>query len=244
MKASGFNAIGGDMSGGGAVSPKADDGTNVYLITIDNRNSDMVYIDGNEYQPVNHTSAVSNDTNLYVYLTGTKHIIKVGENVVNYHFDSTTFSECKDDDKDHLCDVCNTTLSEHSGGEATCKVKAVFDYCDSECGELDSTNHNLKKISAKDATVTEKGNKGYWHCKDCDKYFADESGTNEIYLDDTVIPKLPPDIIDGKGQTVTKGEKKKLTFRSNASFSDFIRVELDGKTLDKKIIPSKKEIQL
>ena len=116
MKASGFNAIGGDMSGGGAVSPKADDGTNVYLITIDNRNSDMVYIDGNEYQPVNHTSAVSNDTNLYVYLTGTKHIIKVGENVVNYHFDSTTFSECKDDDKDHLCDVCNTTLSEQSGG--------------------------------------------------------------------------------------------------------------------------------
>ena len=32
----------------------------------------------------------------------------------------------------------------------------------------------------------------------------------------------------------TEGEKKELTFKSNAAFSDFIRVELDGKTLDEK----------
>ena len=58
--------------------------------------------------------------------------------------------------------------------------------------------------------------------------------TGEITVDDTVISKLSPEIIEGKGQSITAGEKKELTFKSNAAFSDFIRVELDGKTLDEK----------
>ena len=124
--------------------------------------------------------------------------------------------------------------NEHAGGVATCIDLAICDTCGEEYGELDSTNHNLEKISATDATVTETGNTEYWHCLDCDKYFADENATNEIKLDDTVISKLPPEIIEGKGQSITAGEKKELTFKSNAAFSDFIRVELDGKTLDEK----------
>ena len=136
--------------------------------------------------------------------------------------------------KDHICDICGATLSEHSGGEATCTNKAICEYCGNEYGELDSTNHNLEKIPAKAATVTEVGNKEYWHCKNCGKYFADENGKNEIELANTVIAKLPPEITEGKEQSVTEGEKKELAFRSNAAFSDFIRVELDGKTLDEK----------
>ena len=136
--------------------------------------------------------------------------------------------------KDHICDVCGATLSEHTGGTATCVAKAVCEYCGEEYGELDSTNHNLEKISAKAATVTETGNEEYWHCLDCGKYFADENGKNEIELADTVTQKLPPEIIEGKGQSITVGEKKELTFRSNAAFSDFIRAQLDGKTLDEK----------
>ena len=139
-----------------------------------------------------------------------------------------------DENKDHLCDICGATLSEHTGGEATCRGKAVCEYCGEDYGEFDSTNHNLEKISAKAATVTETGNEEYWHCLDCGKYFADENGTNEIKLDDTVTQKLPPEIIEGKGQNITVGEKKALTFRSNAAFSDFIRVQLDGKNLDEK----------
>ena len=139
-----------------------------------------------------------------------------------------------DENKDHLCDICGATLSEHTGGEATCINKAVCEYCGKEYGELDSTNHNLEKISAKAATVTETGNEEYWHCKDCGKYFADENGENEIELADTVTQKLPPEIIEGKGQSITVGEKKELTFRSNAAYSDFIRARLDGKTLDEK----------
>ena len=124
--------------------------------------------------------------------------------------------------------------NEHAGGVATCTELAICDTCGEPYGELDSTNHNLEKISAKPATVTETGNREYWHCLDCDKFFADANGEKKIELTDTVIAKLPPEIIEGKGQSITAGEKKELTFKSNAAFSDFIRVELDGKTLDEK----------
>ena len=124
--------------------------------------------------------------------------------------------------------------NEHAGGTATCTAKAICDTCGEKYGELDSANHDLEKIPAKDATVTATGNKEYWHCTDCGKYFADEKGKTEIKLADTVIAKLPPEIIEGKRQSVTEGEQKELTFRSNAAFSDFICAQLDGKTLDEK----------
>ena len=139
--------------------------------------------------------------------------------------------------------------SNHTGGteirdakDATCTEEGYTGdtYCIG-CGEKISTGtaikmsaHNLEKIPAKDATVTATGNKEYWHCKDCKKYFSDAAGTNEITLDDTVISKLPPEIIEGKGQSITAGENKELSFTSNAAFSDFIRAQLDGKTLDEK----------
>lgn len=135
------------------------------------------------------------------------------------------------------CTVDGCSVSESgdcAGGKATCTSKAICEYCGNEYGELDINNHNLEKIPAKAATVTETGNKEYWCCKDCGKYFADENGTNEIQLSDTVITKLSPEIIEGKGQSITAGEKKELTFKSNAAFGDFIRAQLDGKTLDEK----------
>lgn len=138
--------------------------------------------------------------------------------------------------------VCNERLKNTEIAVFLCRKlldfsrvsKAVCEYCGEEYSELDSTNHNLEKISAKDATVTETGNTEYWHCKDCGKYFADENGEKEIELADTVIAKLPPEIIDGIGQSITEGEKKELSFTSNAAFSDFIRFELDDKTIDEK----------
>ncbi|HCX92325.1 MAG TPA: hypothetical protein DGZ34_06610 [Lachnospiraceae bacterium] len=152
------------------------------------------------------------------------------------------------------CEYCGAEYGEldssnHTGGteirgakDATCTEEGYTGdtYCKG-CGAklsigtaINMLDHNLEKISAKDATVTETGNTEYWQCKDCGKYFADENGTDEIALDDTVISKLPPEIIEGKGQSITAGEKKELTFKSNAAFSDFIRARLDGKTLDEK----------
>ena len=46
--------------------------------------------------------------------------------------------------------------------------------------------------------------------------------------------KLPPKITAGDGAAVTQGEKNELTFTSDASFADFLRVELDGTALDEK----------
>ena len=51
---------------------------------------------------------------------------------------------------------------------------------------------------------------------------------------ESTIATLPPEIIKGKGQSIVAGENKELSFTSNAAFSDFLRVELDGKTLDEK----------
>ena len=100
--------------------------------------------------------------------------------------------------------------------------------------EIAMLEHKLTLVEAKDATVTEQGNIKYYYCENCGKYFADVAGTKEISLSETVIQKLPPEIIEGNNATVNNGEKKSLTFRSNAAFADFIRVELDGKTLDEK----------
>ena len=100
--------------------------------------------------------------------------------------------------------------------------------------EIAMLEHKLTLVEAKDATVTEQGNIKYYYCENCGKYFADVAGTKEISLSEAVIQKLPPEIIEGNNATVNNGEKKSLTFRSNAAFADFIRVELDGKTLDEK----------
>ena len=81
------NAIGG---GKGQSAETPTDGSNdVYLLTIANPDSKTVYIDGAEYAPVNHTAADSTDTNLYAYLTGEEHTVKVGNETIIYTYNST-----------------------------------------------------------------------------------------------------------------------------------------------------------
>ena len=146
-----------------------------------------------------------------------------------------TISEHKDADNNHICDYCNKKISDHSGGTATCIAKAVCEICKESYGSLDPNNHaDLKHIDAKAATAAEEGNIEYWHCGDCNKYFSDAAATKEITKAATVTAKLPPQITAGDGAAVTQGEKKELTFTSDASFADFLRVELDGTALEEK----------
>ena len=49
--------------------------------------------------------------------------------------------------------------------------------------------HPAEKTEAVDATCTEDGNKEYWYCSVCEKYFSDENCTDEITEADTVIAK-------------------------------------------------------
>ena len=56
------------------------------------------------------------------------------------------------------------------------------------------TSHILKKTEAKDATCTEDGNKEYWTCEHCGKYFLSDDTNPEtataVELSETVIPAL------------------------------------------------------
>ena len=121
-----------------------------------------------------------------------------------------------------------TCMEEGYTGDTHCKGCGAMLSAGSSKNKL---KHDLVKTPAKDATAAETGNDEYWQCIVCDKYFSDENGTNEITLDDTITQKLPPEIIKGKGQSLIEGEKKALSFTSNAAYSDFIRVELDGSEL-------------
>ena len=137
------------------------------------------------------------------------------------------------------CDVTDNAgkkgYAEHSGGKATCKAQAVCEICGDSYGSLDPNNHtDLKHIDAKAATAAEEGNIAYWYCDGCNKYFSDAAATKEITKAATVTAKLPPKITAGDGAAVTQGEKKELTFTSDASFADFVCVELDGTALEEK----------
>ena len=137
------------------------------------------------------------------------------------------------------CDVTDNAgkkgYAEHSGGKATCTQNAVCEICKESYGSPDPNNHtDLKHIDAKAATAAEEGNIAYWYCDGCKKYFSDAAATKEITKAATVTAKLPPKITAGDGAAVTQGEKKELTFTSDASFADFVRVELDGTALEEK----------
>ena len=71
----------------------------------------------------------------------------------------------KDVNKDHFCDVCNTKISEHIGGIATCIAKAVCTECGMEYGEIDSQNHDILHHESKAATCTQIGWEAYDTCK-------------------------------------------------------------------------------
>ena len=143
--------------------------------------------------------------------------------------------ECANDNCDVTDNAGKNGYAEHSGGKATCTQNAVCEFCKASYGSLDPNNHtDLKHIDAKAATAAEEGNIAYWYCDGCKKYFSDAAATKEITKAATVTAKLPPKITAGDGAAVTQGEKKELTFTSDASFADFVRVELDGTALEEK----------
>ena len=143
--------------------------------------------------------------------------------------------ECANESCDVTDNAGKNGYAEHSGGKATCTQNAVCEFCKASYGSPDQNNHtDLKHIDAKAATAAEEGNIAYWYCDGCKKYFSDKDGTKEIAKADTVTAKLPPKITAGDGAAVTQGEKKELTFTSDASFADFVRVELDGTALEEK----------
>ena len=101
-------------------------------------------------------------------------------------------SKCVDLNRNHKCDVCGKTISLHKGGEATCTKNSICDICGQEYGEL-GKHLNLKHIEETKATSTSVGNKEYWYCQECNRYYSDKDGLNEISKKDTVIERLKDD---------------------------------------------------
>ena len=107
-------------------------------------------------------------------------------------------SECEyvclhdDTDQNHICDICGKTVSDHTGGKATCRDKAICEICGEAYGALAPNNHAaLKHAAAKAATGDAEGNIEYWYCEGCGKYYSDAGATKEITWADTVTTKLP-----------------------------------------------------
>lgn len=109
----------------------------------------------------------------------------------------------------------------------------MCEVCHEEYGELNKDNHKLQHVEAKAATVTQEGNTEYYYCYLCLKYFADSNASKQIDKDSVVTSKLAPEIIAGDKCIIDKNSDKAITFKSNAVFSDFVKVELDGRELVK-----------
>ena len=83
----------------------------------------------------------------------------------------------------------------------------------------DEADHAFEWKIDKEATVTEAGAK-HEECKVC--------GYKRAAV---VIDKFAPSIIDGRNAKWNKGGENNLTFKSDAAFSDFVEVLVDGKVI-------------
>ena len=82
----------------------------------------------------------------------------------------------------------NGNVEAVGAGTATITVKTQDGEKTASCTVTVTHVHTTTKTEARPATCTEAGNTEYWYCSGCHKYFADEAGTEETTLADTVIP--------------------------------------------------------
>ena len=75
---------------------------------------------------------------------------------------------------------------------ATCKDGSACAVCGQQYSGPDTGKHaDLQHFPAVAATTDAEGNKEYWYCGGCGKYFADAAAAREITQADTVTAKLP-----------------------------------------------------
>ena len=139
---------------------------------------------------------------------------------------------------DTYCKGCGEKLSSgtvihadgHKGGTATCIDKAECEVCHEKYGEPDANHHiGIEAVDAVPATAASTGTVAHWRCTACGRLFADADGKQEIRSEDTVTKKLAPSILDGANGEWRKGDENGLTFSSDAAFSDFVELLVDGK---------------
>ena len=82
--------------------------------------------------------------------------------------------------------------------------------------------HNLTLVPAKDATCTEEGNKAYYICDGCDKWFEDAEGTSEI-TDKTsvIIPAADHTLSDWKADDNSHWHECECGYKADAAQHSF-----------------------
>ena len=102
-------------------------------------------------------------------------------------------SRCGDSYKDTYKDATGHKWSKWTTTKkATCTADGVQTRKCTVCGKTETktikaTGHKLTATPAKAATCTTNGNKAYWYCSTCKKYFSDKNGKTEITKASTVV---------------------------------------------------------
>lgn len=125
---------------------------------------------GEEYGSINHSNHTDSKKWAYNKKQHTQYwkccrvvVVNYEDHTWNNGICSVCDYTCTHNDsspKDHICDICAVTLSEHTGGTATCLAKAVCEYCGIEYGELDADNHTGSLVWEQ----SEAQHKKYWNC--------------------------------------------------------------------------------
>ncbi|MCI8363542.1 MAG: hypothetical protein HFG34_01115 [Eubacterium sp.] len=98
------------------------------------------------------------------------------------------------------CDACDKYFNDEKATEETTLADVT----------LSAKGHNLVKTDAKAETCLEAGNKCYWYCDACHKYFNDERATEETTLADVTLPAKGHNLVktDAKAETCLEAGNK------------------------------------
>lgn len=166
---------------GFTTQPTDGEGNAVYLLTVPNPNDQAVTVDGIDYQPVNHRNANPTDSNLYLYVTGIDHTVKLGCRCTPYSFANGTFTagepydehtagdtlEFDENCHSSVCTVCGITFGTSEHTFSTQSDESGHWHACTACGyATDAEPHAFEWIVDREATATEAGSK-HEECTTC-----------------------------------------------------------------------------
>ena len=244
------------ITGNGSLTVQSGDASSFWSVGIFSRNN-IIVGDDCTITATSGTADISAAIYSYDRITATHSKVTAGASadsatevdITGDYFDSSIYKYMKIEPASVQADHTHS-LTLVPEKPATCTTSGYIAYytCDG-CDKSDAAgtteitdhssvviaaNHKLTLVKAEEATAAKEGNIEYYHCENCGKDYYDEAGTEEIATKEAiVIRKLAPKIIDGNNAKIDKASKEPVSFRSDAAFADFIRVEVDGKELVK-----------
>ena len=129
----------------------------------------------------------------------------------------------------------NTEIKNAKAATKTAEGYTGDTYC-KDCGKLLSKGKTVEKLTS---SVSGKNTSSASSATSSKSDKTDKGKTDSSEKTDSSKTGGEPIIITGKNAVFARNENKSLVFASDAEFSDFIRVEIDGEVLDEKYYSSK-----